>query len=48
VWPTVIALAIVWIAIFLIIFRGRPVSGKVAVWTVLIPWVLLIIMAVRG
>ncbi len=48
VWPTVIALAVVWIAIFLIIFRGAKVSGKVAVWTVLIPWLLLVIMAIRG
>jgi neurotransmitter:Na+ symporter, NSS family len=48
IWMTVLMLAIVWAAIFFIIYRGPKFSGKVAVWTVLIPWALLVILAIRG
>jgi len=48
VWLTVLMLAIVWVAIFFIIYRGAKITGKIAVWTVIIPWALLVILAVRG
>jgi len=41
-------LALTWVVIFLIIFKGARVIGKVAVWTVTIPWALLIILLIRG
>jgi len=47
-WPVVGALALVWVALFFIMFKGARVIGKVAVWTVIIPWVLLIILLIRG
>jgi len=47
-WPIVGFLAFTWIAIFLIIFKGANISGKIAVWTVTIPWLILVIMLIRG
>jgi len=47
-WPVVIGLAIVWLAIYLILVKGVKSVGKVVIWTVTIPWVILIIMVVRG
>ncbi|MFW6138820.1 MAG: sodium-dependent transporter [Spirochaetota bacterium] len=47
-WPIVGFLAITWIVIFFIIFKGPRVSGKIAIWTVSIPWALLVAMLVRG
>jgi len=48
VWLTLAMLAIVWAVLFLIMFKGAGVIGKVAVYTVIIPWVLLIALLVRG
>jgi Na+-dependent transporters of the SNF family len=47
-WPILATLAVSWIAIFLIIFKGAKIVGKVAVWTVTIPWACLVILAIRG
>jgi NSS family neurotransmitter:Na+ symporter len=47
-WPILAMLAVSWIAIFLIIFKGAKIVGKVAVWTVTIPWACLVILAIRG
>ncbi len=47
-WPILFALAIVWLAIYLILFKGVKVVGKVVLWTVTIPWAILVIMVVRG
>ena len=41
-------LALTWVALFFIMFKGAKVIGKVAVWTVCIPWALLVILMVRG
>ncbi len=38
----------VWLVIFLIIFKGVRVVGKVVMWTVSIPVVLLAVLLVRG
>jgi len=47
-WPIVGALAFVWVALFFIMFKGAKVIGRVAVWTVAIPWALLIVLLIRG
>jgi len=48
VWPTVIALAIVWLLIYLIVFKGARIVGQVSVWIVSLAWVALIVLIVRG
>lgn len=47
-WPIVGFLALTWIVVFLIVFKGASVIGKVAVWTVTIPWALLVVLLIRG
>lgn len=47
-WPLVGLLAFTWVVIFFIVFKGAGVIGKVAVWTVTIPWALLVILLIRG
>jgi len=46
--PIVIALAVIWIVMYIIMSKGAGRIGKVAVWTVIIPWVLLLVLLVRG
>ena len=48
VWPTVAALAIVWLLIYLIVFKGARIVGQVSVWIVSLAWVALIVLVVRG
>ncbi len=48
VWLTLALLAVIWIIMFFIMFKGARVIGKVVVWTVAIPWVLLVILFIRG
>ncbi|MFW6297536.1 MAG: sodium-dependent transporter [Desulfosalsimonas sp.] len=48
VWPTLIMLAIVWVVLFLIMYKGAGVIGKIAVYTVSIPWIILIALLIRG
>ena len=40
--------AAIWLAIFLIVFKGVRVVGKVVMWTVPIPVVLLAVLLIRG
>ena len=47
-WPLVAGLAFTWVALFFIMFKGVRVIGRVAVWTVTIPWALLLILLIRG
>jgi NSS family neurotransmitter:Na+ symporter len=47
-WPLVLGNFLTWFAIFLILFRGVKVIGKVVNWTVGLPWLLLTILAIRG
>lgn len=44
----VIALAIVWVVIFLVVFRGTKVIGPVSQWVMIVAWVFLIILVIRG
>ena len=48
VWLTLAMLAIIWIVLFIIMYKGAGVIGRVAVWTVIIPWILLLALLVRG
>ncbi|MEA2086065.1 MAG: sodium-dependent transporter [Chloroflexota bacterium] len=41
-------LALTWVVLFFIMFKGARVIGKVAVWTVTVPWALLLVLLIRG
>jgi len=42
------ALAITWGLMYLCIFRGVKLVGKVVLWTVPLPWLMLLILTIRG
>ena len=46
--PVVIALAATWAAMYLCIFKGVKLVSKVVLWTVPLPWIMLLILTVRG
>ncbi|MDY6913690.1 MAG: sodium-dependent transporter [Planctomycetota bacterium] len=46
--PIIISLAVIWILMYLCIFRGVRLVSKVVMWTVPLPWVMLLILTVRG
>jgi len=48
VWSILGLLAVVWVVLFLIMHRGARVIGKVSIWLVCIPWVLLAVLVIRG
>lgn len=48
VWPILGLLAIVWVILFFIMFRGAPVIGKVSSWLITLAWVLLVVLLIRG
>ncbi len=48
VWHLALGLAAVWAAVFWIVYRGVKRVGKVVLWTVPLPVLLLIVLAVRG
>ena|GEM_PF-753651 len=47
-WPIVAALAGVWVVMFLCIFKGVKLVSKIVLWTVPIPWLMLVVLMVRG
>jgi len=47
-WPLVLGLAFTWVVLFFIMFKGARVIGRVSVWLVCIPWVLLVVLFIRG
>ncbi len=47
-WPLVLGLGLTWIAIYFAIRKGAKSVGKVVLVTVPLPWLLLLILAVRG
>ena len=47
-WHIVGALAVVWGMMFLCVFKGVKVVSKIVLWTVPLPWLMLIILLVRG
>jgi len=48
VWFIFGLLAFVWLVIFLIMFRGARVIGRVSVALVILPWLLLVVLFIRG
>jgi len=46
--PILGLLAVVWIVLFIIMFKGARVIGKASIWLVCIPWILLIVLFIRG
>ncbi len=47
-WPIVFGNLLTWVSIFLIVFKGVKVVGKVVNWTVGVPWALLLLIIIRG
>jgi len=47
-WGVMLGNLLTWTAIYLILFKGVKVIGKVVNWTVTLPWILLLILVVRG
>ena len=47
-WYIIVSLAITWAAMYLCIFRGVRLVGKVVLWTVPLPWIMLLILTIRG
>jgi NSS family neurotransmitter:Na+ symporter len=47
-WSVLLALALVWAVIFLIIFKGPKIVAKVVLWTVPLPVLLILIFIIRG
>lgn len=47
-WHIVATLAVVWGMMFLCVFKGVRVVSKIVLWTVPLPWLMLIILVVRG
>jgi len=48
VWATLFCLAFIWVILFFIMYKGAKVIGRVSVWLVCIPWVLLAVLLIRG
>ncbi|MHC4561825.1 MAG: sodium-dependent transporter [Planctomycetota bacterium] len=46
--PIVISLGVMWLAMYLCIFKGVKLVSKVVLWTVPLPWIMLAILTVRG
>jgi len=42
------ALVVTWVAMYLCIFRGVKLVSKVVMWTVPLPWLMLLILTIRG
>ena len=47
-WPILLGLALTWISIFLIIFKGVKIVGKVVAITVPLPTILILLFVIRG
>jgi neurotransmitter:Na+ symporter, NSS family len=47
-WPIVFAMAAIWTGMYFCIFKGVKLVSKIVLWTVPIPWVMLIILMIRG
>ena len=47
-WPIVASLATIWVIMYLCIFKGVEVIGKVVLLIVPLPWIMLVILVIRG
>ena len=48
VWQLLIALFIAWLIVWAMVIRGINISGKLAYFTSLFPYVILLILGIRG
>jgi neurotransmitter:Na+ symporter, NSS family len=46
--PVIFGLAVVWFLIYLSLFKGIETLGKIVYFTVIIPWLIIVIMVIRG
>jgi NSS family neurotransmitter:Na+ symporter len=46
--PIVLSLVVVWVLMYLCIFRGVKLVSKVVLWTVPLPWIMLMVLTIRG
>jgi NSS family neurotransmitter:Na+ symporter len=46
--PIILGLAVTWIWIYLSLFKGVETLGKIVYFTVIIPWLIIVIMVIRG
>ena len=46
--PVIFGLAVVWFLIYLSLFKGIETLGKIVYFTVIIPWLIIVLMVVRG
>jgi SNF family Na+-dependent transporter len=47
-WQLVVSLFSAWLLVYLMVFRGIKVSGKLAYFTSLFPYLILLILGIRG
>ena len=47
-WHIAASLVITWLAMYLCIFRGVRLVSKVVMWTVPLPWIMLLVLTIRG
>jgi NSS family neurotransmitter:Na+ symporter len=47
-WMIVLGLALTWICIIAAIWKGPKTVGKVVYFTVIIPWIILVVLVIRG
>ncbi|MFP4433893.1 MAG: sodium-dependent transporter [Phycisphaerae bacterium] len=46
--PIALSLLAVWVLMYLCIFRGVKLVSKVVLWTVPLPWIMLMVLTIRG
>ncbi len=46
--PITISLGVIWILMYLCIFKGVKFVSKVVLWTVPLPWIMLLVLTIRG
>ncbi len=47
-WKILLPLVLVWLLMYFCIFRGVKLVSKVVLWTVPLPWIMLVILMVRA
>ncbi len=47
-WNILFTLFIAWVCMYFCIFRGVKLVGKIVWWTVPLPWLMLLILTIRG